>query len=46
MVVVSEETGIISLTNRGQISRGESIESLRKKLEELLHIKSEEENAD
>ena len=45
-VAVSEETGIISLATRGELSRGESIESLRKKLEDLLDIKSEEENAE
>jgi len=46
VIVVSEETGIISLSTRGQLSRGESIDSLRKKLEGLLDIKAEEENVE
>jgi diadenylate cyclase len=46
VIVVSEETGTISLVHDGKMERGETPESLRAKLEKLLDIRPEEEEAD
>lgn len=42
VIVVSEETGTVSLVHNGKMERGETPETLRAKLEELLDIRSEE----
>jgi len=42
VIVVSEETGTISLVHDGKMERGESAESLRGHLEKLLDIHQEE----
>jgi uncharacterized protein (TIGR00159 family) len=42
-VIVSEETGLISLVVGGQIERGLDEETLRRRLEELLYIRQAEE---
>lgn len=43
IICVSEETGIISLAVSGRLSRGETENTLRHKLESLLDIQSDEE---
>lgn len=45
VVVVSEETGVISVVENGNISRGYSAETLRQKLGELLYPSAEREGA-
>lgn len=42
VVVVSEETGTISLVHDGTMERGETVETLRAKLEKLMDIRQEE----
>ncbi len=44
VVVVSEETGTISVAETGNLERGLSLEELRERLIELLEIKVEEED--
>ncbi len=46
VVVVSEETGTVSLVHEGKMERGETSESLRGKLEKLLDLRPEEEVAE
>lgn len=42
VIVVSEETGTISLVHTGKMERGETSETLYAKLEELFELRSEE----
>lgn len=46
VVVVSEETGTISLAHDGQLSRPETVDSLRQKLRDLFEIEEEDEDAE
>lgn len=46
VIVCSEETGIISLVTDGKLERGESAESLRAKLRQLLEVKEEPEDGE
>lgn len=46
VVVVSEETGTISLAVNGTLERGLQLETLKKRLTELLGIKEEKEDED
>lgn len=46
VVVVSEETGIISIAHDGQISRPETTDTLRQKLKDLFEIEEEDDDGE
>jgi diadenylate cyclase len=46
VVVVSEETGIISLCHRGRIERNHTAQTLREAIEGIIHVQGDEKNAD